>query len=32
MVDDPIEPMDLLDPPPSDHPSEKRPLWLCDNL
>ena len=32
MVDDPIEPMDFLDPPPSDPPCKKRLVWLRDML
>lgn len=32
IVDDPIEPMDPLHPPPSDASANKRPLWLSDTL
>lgn len=32
IVDDPIEPMEPLDPPPCDPPASKRPLWLRDML
>ena len=32
IVDDPMELMDPLYPPPSDPPTRKRPLWLCDTL
>ena len=31
-IDTPMEPMDPLDAPPSDFPSRKTPLWLCDTL
>ena len=32
IVDDPMEPMDSLDPPPCDPPTRKRELWLHDTL
>jgi len=32
VVDDPLEPMDPLDPPPCDPPARQRPLWLRDTL
>lgn len=32
IIDDLMEPTDPLDPPPSDPPSRKRPLWLKDTL
>ena len=32
LVDEPMEPMDRLDPPPSDRPARKRPLWIRDIL
>jgi len=32
ILDDPMEPVDSLDPPPSDPPTNKRPLWLRDTL
>lgn len=32
IVDDPIELMDPLDPPPCDPPAKKRPHWLHDTL
>lgn len=32
IVNDPMEPMDPLSPPPCDPPAKKKPLWLCDTL
>jgi len=32
IVDNPMEPKDPFNPPPSDSPSRKRPLWLRDTL
>eukprot|EP00253_Pinus_taeda_P007593 PITA_07593 len=32
LVDEPMEPIGPLDPPPWDPPIRKRPLWLCDTL